>query len=112
MLFRSLIANGATGQMAAIKNLEQDFPEWEPIGIPIAPLMHLEERKGKLELVLEKNVVNVNSLAFQVVKALREEWLRASPGDDMGRRPGPIRFTGKGEEDRPITLKLNALGES
>ena len=106
----NLIANGATGQMAAIKNLEHDFPEWEPIGIPIAPLMHLEERKGKLELVLEKNVVDVNSVAFQVVKALREDWLRVSPDDDMGRKPGPIRFTGKGEEDRPITLKLNALG--
>jgi len=108
----TLIANGATGQMAAIKNLEQDFPEWEPIGIPIAPLMHLEERKGKLELVLEKNVVDVNAVAFQVVKALREEWLKVSPGEDMGRRPGPIRFTGKGEEDRPITLKLNAMGRS
>ncbi|HSO19613.1 MAG TPA: phosphofructokinase, partial [Desulfosarcina sp.] len=42
----SLIANGATGQMAAILNLEQDFANWRPIGIPIAPLMHLEERKG------------------------------------------------------------------
>jgi pyrophosphate--fructose-6-phosphate 1-phosphotransferase len=38
----SLIANGSTGQMAAIRNLEKDFTQWEPIGIPIAPLMHLE----------------------------------------------------------------------
>lgn len=43
---------------------------------------------------------------------VRKEWLKASPGDDMGRRPGPIRFAGKGEEDRPVTLKLNALGSS
>ena len=105
----SLVANGATGYMAAIKNLEQDFPKWKPIGIPIAPLMHLEERKGKLTLVLEKNVVDINSAAFRVVKALREEWLGTSPGNDMCRKPGPIQFTGKGEEDRPITLKLNAL---
>ncbi len=105
----SLVANGATGYMAAIKNLEQDFSKWEPLGIPIVPLMHLEERKGKLTLVLEKNVVDVNSAAFRVVKALREEWLGTSPGNDMCRKPGPIRFTGKGEEDRPITLKLNAL---
>ena len=27
------------------------------------------------------------------------------------RRPGPIRFTGKSEEDRPITLGLNAIGD-
>jgi pyrophosphate--fructose-6-phosphate 1-phosphotransferase len=105
----SLIANGATGQMAAIRNLEKDFSEWEPIGIPIAPLMHLEERKGKLSLVLEKSIVDVKSPAFQVVRACREKWLAASPEEDDYRRPGPIRFTGKSEEDRPITLMLNAL---
>jgi pyrophosphate--fructose-6-phosphate 1-phosphotransferase len=108
----SLIANGATGQMAAIKNLEMDFVKWEPIGIPIAPLMHLEERKGKLALVLEKSIVDVNSVSFKVVKALREKWLAAEPIEDNYRRPGPIRFGGEGEEDRPITLKLNALGRS
>ena len=105
----SLIANGATGQMASIKNLEMDFSEWEPIGIPIAPLMHLEERKGKLTLVLEKSVVDVNSIPFRVVKALREKWLAASLGEDNYRRPGPIRFDGESEEERPITLALNAL---
>jgi len=105
----SLIANGATGQMAAIKNLELDFSRWEPIGIPIAPLMHLEERKGKLALVIEKSIVDVNSIAFQVVKAYREKWLAAEPGDDHYRHPGPIRFVGRSVEERPITLELNAL---
>jgi len=108
----SLIANGSTGQMAAIMNLEKDFSEWEPIGIPIAPLMHLEERKGKLALVLEKSLVDVNSASFRVIKAFREKWLAAAPGEDNYRRPGPIRFAGKSEEDRPITLVLNALDRS
>ena len=107
----SLIANGATGQMAAIRNLERDFKKWEPIGIPIAPLMHLEERKGRLALVLEKSIVDVHSAAFQVVKANRERWLAADSAGDHFRRPGPIRFTGKSEEDRPITLELNALAD-
>jgi len=108
----SLIANGATGQMAAIMNLERDFSLWKPIGIPIAPLMRMEERKGKLVLVLEKSLVDTRSVAFQVVKALREKWLAATPAADSYRRPGPIRFTGKSEEDRPITLVLNALDEA
>ncbi|MCG8566172.1 MAG: 6-phosphofructokinase, partial [Desulfobacterales bacterium] len=30
-----LMANGATGQMAVIKNLEKGFAQWEPLGIPI-----------------------------------------------------------------------------
>jgi len=105
----SLIASGVTGQMAAIRNLEKEFSQWEPIGIPIAPLMHLEERKGKLELVLEKSLVDVDSASFRVVEALREKWLAATPGDDDFRRPGPIRFTGKSVEDRPLTLELNAI---
>jgi len=105
----SLIANGATGQMAAIKNLEKGFSQWEPLGVPIAPLMHLEERKGKLELVLEKSLVDINSLAFKVVKGLREDWLAATPGDDDYRRPGPVSFLNASEEDRPLTLRLNAL---
>jgi pyrophosphate--fructose-6-phosphate 1-phosphotransferase len=108
----SLIAGGATGQMAAIKNLERDFSQWEPIGIPIAPLMHLEERKGRLALVIEKSTVDVDAIAFQVVKAYREKWLAATPGGDHFRRPGPIRFTGRSEEERPITLELNAIGRA
>lgn len=106
----SLIANGATGQMAAVLNLEREFSRWRPIGIPIAPLMHLEERKGSLELVLEKSIVDVNAPAFQVVKAFREKWLAATPGTDHYRHPGPIRFAGNSEENRPITLLLNAMG--
>jgi len=105
----SLIANGATGLMASIRNLEKEFSEWEPIGIPIAPLMSLEERKGKLELVLEKTLVDVNSNAFKVVEALREKWLAAQPGRDQFRKPGPIRFDGSAEENRPLTLQLNGL---
>jgi pyrophosphate--fructose-6-phosphate 1-phosphotransferase len=97
--------------MAAIKNLEHDFAQWEPLGIPIAPLMHLEERQGRLALVIEKSVVDLESNAFKVVKALRENWLAAAPGDDDYRRPGPIRFGGQIEEDRPITMKLNAIKE-
>jgi pyrophosphate--fructose-6-phosphate 1-phosphotransferase len=106
----SLIANGATGQMSAILNLEQDFSRWRPIGIPIAPLMHLEERKSKLELVLEKSIVDVNAPAFRVVKTFRDKWLAATPGEDHYRHPGPIRFAGNSEENRPITLLLNAMG--
>ncbi len=106
----SLVANHATGQMAAIKNLEKEFSDWEPIGIPIAPLMHLEERTGKLALVLERTVVDIDSPAFHVVRAMRGKWLAAEPGHDEYRRPGPIRFTGSGTDIKPLTLALNNLG--
>lgn len=104
-----LIAGGATGQMAAIRRLEQKLDKWEPIGIPIAKLMHLEERNGKMQLVIEKEMVDENSNAFRVFKAFREEWLAAKSHQDRYRRPGPVRFTGHSEEDRPITLMLNSI---
>ena len=104
-----LIANGATGQMAAIKNLEKKFDKWEPIGIPIAKLMRLEERKGRLELVIEKSLIDLDSNAFRIFKALRNGWLAAESNQDRYRRPGPVRFTGSAEEDRPITLMLNSI---
>ncbi|MDA8140569.1 MAG: 6-phosphofructokinase [Desulfobacteraceae bacterium] len=107
----SLIANGATGQMAAIRNLEHGFNHWEPLGVPIAPLMRLEERKGRLTLVLEKSLVDVSSPAFLVVKEFREKWLAATAGDDQYRRPAPIQLLCGTEEDRPITLMLNAIGQ-
>ena len=69
----------------------------------------LQER---IELVLEKSLVDVNSVSFNVVKAYRDKWLAAEPGTDYYRRPGPIRFTGKSEEDRPITLMLNAIADT
>jgi len=91
------------------RNLELDFDQWEPIGIPIAKLMHLEERKGRLELVIEKSLVDLNSNAFRVYKAMREKWVAADSGPDHYRQPGPIRFDGKTEEDRPISLVLNSI---
>ena len=105
----SLVANGATGQMAAIRNLEHDFERWEPIGIPIAPLMHLEERKGRLALVLEKALVDVDSVAMRVFKTHQEKWLAADSEPDHYRRPGPIHVHGETEGERPLTLQLNAI---
>lgn len=104
-----LIAGGATGQMAAIINLEKEFDQWQPAGIPIARLMHLEERKGRLELVMEKSIVDLESNAFKVFKAIREDWVAACACPDRFRNPGAIGFSKETEEDRPLTLRLNAL---
>jgi pyrophosphate--fructose-6-phosphate 1-phosphotransferase len=51
----------------------------------------------------------VESPAFRITKYYRDTWLSAAPVPDPFRRPGPIRFSGKSEEDRPLTLVLNAL---
>jgi len=101
----SLLANGATGYMAAIKDLHQPVANWQPIGIPLAPLMHLEERKGRLELVIAKQKVDLALPAFQFLAQERRKWAH----EDHYRFPGPIQFDGPAADNKPITLQLNAL---
>jgi pyrophosphate--fructose-6-phosphate 1-phosphotransferase len=48
---------------------------------------------------------------MQVFKAHQEKWLAATPGEDHFRRPGPICCDAQVEEERPITLELNALAQ-
>ncbi|TYT75509.1 6-phosphofructokinase [Desulfobotulus mexicanus] len=103
----ALISGGATGQMAVIRNLEKDVSQWEPMGIPLAALMHLEERKGKMMLVMEKKLVDVESKAFRAFKAMGEAWLAAGPGEDPCRRPDPVWLAG--EKDKPLTLMINHI---
>ncbi len=86
----SLLANGATGYMAAIKDLHKPVTEWRPIGIPLAPLMHLEERKGRLELVIAKQKVDLEAPAFKFLEQERQKWAH----EDHYRFPGPIQFEG------------------
>jgi pyrophosphate--fructose-6-phosphate 1-phosphotransferase len=100
----SLLANGATGYMAAIKDLHQPVEAWQPIGIPLAPLMHLEERKGRLELVIQKQKVDLASQAFKILEEERQKWAL----EDHYRFPGPIQFHGPSADTKPITLQLNS----
>jgi diphosphate-dependent phosphofructokinase len=102
----SLLANGATGYMAAIKDLHRPPEHWQPIGIPLAPLMHLEERKGRLELVIAKQKVDLDSPAFRILERERDRWAL----EDHYRFPGPIQFNGACADNKPITLQLNSLG--
>jgi pyrophosphate--fructose-6-phosphate 1-phosphotransferase len=102
----SLLANGATGYMAAIKDLHKPVTSWQPIGIPLAPLMHLEERKGRLELVIAKQKVDLEAPAFKFLEQERQKWAHG----DHYRFPGPIQFEGPAADTKPITLQLNSLG--
>ncbi len=103
----SLIANGVTGYMAAIQDLHKPVSEWKPVGVPIASLLHLEERKGKLQLVIEKSLVDLESPAFKALQTEREKWIL----EDNYRIPGPIQFYGENADSRPVIMRLNELGK-
>jgi pyrophosphate--fructose-6-phosphate 1-phosphotransferase len=101
-----LLANGASGYMAGVQDLHRQVADWRPIGIPLAPLMHLEERKGRLELVIAKQNVDLESPAFQALVREREKWGR----EDHYRFPGPMQFNGPCADNKPISMLLNSLG--
>lgn len=94
--------------MACVRNLEKDFSMWEPGGIPIAPLMHLEERKGKLDLVIEKSLVDLDSPAFKRLKAMRGKWLGIYPEEDDVRDPDPDILCEDKTHIPPMILSLNS----
>jgi pyrophosphate--fructose-6-phosphate 1-phosphotransferase len=101
----NLLANGATGYMAAIRDLHKPVEAWQPIGIPLAPLMHLEERKGRLELVIQKQRVDLESRAFKILEEKRSGWAK----EDQYRFPGPAQFQGPSADIKPLTLQINSL---
>jgi pyrophosphate--fructose-6-phosphate 1-phosphotransferase len=68
--------------------------------------MHLEERKGRLELVIQKQRVDLTSRAFQLLEQNRAGWAQ----EDQYRFPGPTQFHGPSANTRPMTLQLNSLG--
>jgi pyrophosphate--fructose-6-phosphate 1-phosphotransferase len=102
----SLLVNGATGYLAAIMELSKEVEAWRPIGIPLASLMHLEERLGRQELVIAKKKVDLESPAFKILAREREKWAQ----EDHYRFPGPIQFRGPAADNKPISMMLNAHG--
>ena len=103
-----LIAGGKSGYMCAIRNLHADTELWEPCGLPITSLMHMEMRKGKEKPVIAKALVDLNGLPFQTFVKARNNW----GIEDVYRYPGPIQFFGPKEvcDGTTLTLELESQG--
>jgi len=101
-----LAANGKTGYIAAIRNLEHDPGKWLPSGAPLTGMMNIERRKGKDVPVLRKALVDLHGAAFAALTAYREQWRL----EDHFASPGPIQYFGPAEiTDAPtLTLRLEA----
>jgi len=96
----SLALGGHTGYMASIINLSDGA---QPIGIPLAALIHGEERKGVVKPVIEKNLVSLDSPAFQTYVKNRDAWAKG----DSSRSPGAIQYEGSLASMMPIGVALN-----
>ncbi len=57
------------------------------------------------ELVIQKQRVDLESRAYQILEQERPRWATEA----LYRFPGPTQFCGPGADARPLTLQLNSL---
>jgi pyrophosphate--fructose-6-phosphate 1-phosphotransferase len=99
-----LIASGASGYMACIKNLAASTDAWEPMGIPLVSMIALEQRSGKTKAVINKSIIDLHAAPFNLLKEKRGAWAI----NDEYSYPGPIQFFGPDylTESTSFTLQL------
>ncbi|MBQ9495865.1 MAG: diphosphate--fructose-6-phosphate 1-phosphotransferase [Treponema sp.] len=85
-----LAMHGYTGFIAAVQNLTDMRKNWRPCGIPLAMMMHMERRKGKMVPVIKKSLVDLNGKAFKMFKKQRDYWAL----NTVYRFPGAIQYFG------------------
>ena len=97
-----LLDAGLSGYMACLKGLTKEASSWEPGGVPLAGMIHLEERKGKRVPVIRKALVELEGKPFKEFSAKRQSWVE----DDAFCYPGPIQFFGPEEIVSRVTKTL------
>jgi diphosphate-dependent phosphofructokinase len=99
-----LIAEGLTGYIASVRNLNKSAKDWTAGGIPLTMMMNLEQRHGEKKPVIKKALVELDGKPFKAFAAKREEWAVKTAYTF----PGAIQYYGPAEVcDRPtFTLEL------
>ncbi|MFP4362556.1 MAG: diphosphate--fructose-6-phosphate 1-phosphotransferase [Spirochaetia bacterium] len=99
-----LIANGLTGYISSVKNLNKPAAEWVAGGVPLTMMMNLEQRHGKKKPVIKKALVELDDKPFTTFAAHREKWAYQT----SYLYPGAIQYYGPDEVcNQPTkTLKL------
>jgi pyrophosphate--fructose-6-phosphate 1-phosphotransferase len=103
-----LVDKELTGYMAAVNHLGKPVEKWRMSGIPLAHMIHLEKRKGKLKPVIKKALVNLEGASFKLFAAKREKWRV----EDQYLFPGPIQFFGPESLSFAITHTLAEEGRA
>lgn len=104
-----LIANGLTGYLSSVRNLDKPASEWIAGGIPLTMMMNMEQRHGKMKPVIRKALVELDGAPFTEFSSKRDDWA----SNTRYFFPGAIQYYGPTEVcDQPtITLKLERSGK-
>ncbi|NIZ40624.1 diphosphate--fructose-6-phosphate 1-phosphotransferase [Spirochaetales bacterium BR193] len=98
-----LIANGLTGYISSLRDLQRPASEWIAGGIPLTMMMNMEKRHGERKPVIRKALVDLNGKPFQHFVRMRERWAVES---DYA-YPGAIQYYGPTEVCDQGTLTLS-----
>jgi len=98
----ALVELGKTGLLAVVRNLTGPVKEWEPAGIPIPAMLHIERRKGKDVPVIKKALVDLDQKPFKFYKSKRQAWSTA----DHYANPGGLQYFGSAAELVNLTVIL------
>ena len=104
-----LLREGLTGYICSVRHLTRPASEWQAGGIPLARMMNMERRHGKMVPVIKKALVELDGPAFKEFEKNRESWAKTT----QFAFPGSIQYFGPSEVcDRPtITLELESVGK-
>ncbi len=88
-----LIANGLTGYISSVKNLDKPAKDWVAGGIPLTMMMNMEQRHGSKKAVIKKALVELDGAPFKALVAQRDEWAK----NTCYLFPGAIQYYGPSE---------------
>jgi len=104
-----LLRENLTGYICSVRHLTRPAAQWQAGGIPMARMMNMERRHGKMVPVIKKALVELDGPAFKELEKNRDTWAKTT----QFAFPGSIQYFGPSEVcDRPtITLELESSGQ-
>ena len=101
-----LIREKLTGYICSVRGLTKPAAQWQAGGVPMAQMMNMERRHGKMVPVIKKALVELDSPAFREFEKHRATWAK----ETSYAFPGAIQYFGPSEvsDTTTITLQLES----
>jgi len=101
-----LIREKLTGYICSVRGLTKPAAQWQAGGVPMAQMMNMERRHGKMVPVIKKALVELDSPAFREFEKHRATWAK----ETSYAFPGAIQYFGPAEvsDTTTITLQLES----
>ena len=97
-----LIREKLTGYICSVRGLTKPASQWQAGGVPMAQMMNMERRHGKMVPVIKKALVELDSPAFREFEKHRATWAK----ETSYAFPGAIQYFGPAEVSDATTITL------